>query len=245
MKVSFASLLASKKLSSLTVVLILVLAGGVSFYFYSQYQKAQDALRNPSAAAVEEAKTLVEKVGKLYALPQGETPTLATVSDKSKLADQSFFAHAENGDKVLIYNQAKKAILYRPSTNQIIEVAPVNNAPEVAGAADTQTASSSGTTLSSVSPTPAEVRVAVYNGTATVGLATNFAKQLEDKNLGLTIVKKDNANKKDYTKTLVVDVSGANKDKAAQLAKAINADVAPLPSGEDKPDADLLVIVGK
>ncbi|MBI5357887.1 hypothetical protein HZB74_03515 [Candidatus Saccharibacteria bacterium] len=59
-------------------------------------------------------------------VPQGEEPTIATVQDVSKLQNQAFFKNAQNGDKVLIYSQAKKAILYRPSTDKIIEVGPVN-----------------------------------------------------------------------------------------------------------------------
>ena len=59
-------------------------------------------------------------------LPTGETPTIATVTDASKLKDQAFFTNAVTGDKVLIYTNAKKAFLYRPSTNKIINIAPVN-----------------------------------------------------------------------------------------------------------------------
>lgn len=50
-----------------------------------------------------------------------ETPTIATVSDITKLQGQPFFAKAQNGDKVYVYSNAKKAILYRPSENKIIE----------------------------------------------------------------------------------------------------------------------------
>lgn len=46
--------------------------------------------------------------------------------DPEKLRDQPFFANAQRGDKVLIYANAKKAILYNPPSNKIIEVAPVN-----------------------------------------------------------------------------------------------------------------------
>jgi len=65
-------------------------------------------------------------VGKLMVLPEGETPTIATVSDPDKLKDQAFFAHAKTGDKVLIYAKAKKAILYSPTDNRIVEVAAID-----------------------------------------------------------------------------------------------------------------------
>lgn len=58
-------------------------------------------------------------------LPQDEQPTVATVLDKDKLKDQGFFVKAENGDKVVIYSKARKAILYRESAKKIIEVAPI------------------------------------------------------------------------------------------------------------------------
>lgn len=98
-------------------------------FFTVRYQNAQkeiERLTNPQEAVKEEKKQLQDRVGKLVALPEGETPTIATVSDVNKLKSQAFFAKAENGDKVLIYTQAKKAVLYRPSINKVIEVAPVN-----------------------------------------------------------------------------------------------------------------------
>lgn len=70
---------------------------------------------------------VVAKVSKLMVLPKGEVPTIATVSDKSKLVEQSFFQNAEDGDAVLIYQKAGSAILYRPSENRIINVGPVTN----------------------------------------------------------------------------------------------------------------------
>ncbi len=92
-----------------------------SWYFYSQWKKAV----NVSADNTQEVLSVAEEIGRHIQLPQDETPTLATVSDKEKLKDQQFFAAAENGDKVLIYSNARKAILYRPSIDRIIEVAPI------------------------------------------------------------------------------------------------------------------------
>ena len=119
----------------LMLLLILVASGGI-YYFYSlslKTSKKYDDLNkkyielrdDPTKAAQDEADALVKEVGKLITLPEDEVPTIASVLDKSALADQPFFVNAENGDKLLIYSKAKKAILYRPSVNKIIEVAPL------------------------------------------------------------------------------------------------------------------------
>ncbi len=76
--------------------------------------------------ATAEASQLLVEVGKLMVLPENEQPTIATVTDLEKLKDQPFFAKAQVGDKVLIYTSAKKAILYRPTENKIIELAPLS-----------------------------------------------------------------------------------------------------------------------
>ncbi|HUO50793.1 MAG TPA: hypothetical protein VMU25_04495 [Candidatus Paceibacterota bacterium] len=73
----------------------------------------------------EDSASIVAKVGALIELPQGEVPTVATVSDLSKLQGQAFFAHAKVGDIVLIYTGARKAYLYDPSENKLVEVAPI------------------------------------------------------------------------------------------------------------------------
>ena len=111
------------------LVIILVGAAGTAYYFYNEYQKSQEALNNPEKTAQEETQRLIDQMSQLIALPEADIangePTLATVQDKEKLKDQEFFANAENGDKVLIYANAKKAFLYRPTTNKVINVAPV------------------------------------------------------------------------------------------------------------------------
>ena len=90
------------------------------------YKKLRVLKQNPQMLAQEENKALVAKVGQLIVLPEGEEPTVATVNEPEKLKDQPFFANAKQGDKVLIYTKAKKAILYRTAENKIVEVAPVN-----------------------------------------------------------------------------------------------------------------------
>lgn len=116
----------NKALLIIIVIIVLIVAVLPSYYFYNQYKKAQSLLSSPTTSLNAQTKALVNEVGKLMVLPSGEQPTIATVSDITKLADQPFFSKAQNGDKVLIYTQAKKAILFRESINKIVEVAPVN-----------------------------------------------------------------------------------------------------------------------
>lgn len=107
------------------VVLVLLVIGlaGTSFTFY---KRSKDLTTNPQKVTQEENQKIIEAVGKLVLLPEGEAPTIATVTDAGKLrAGQAFFAKAADGDKVLIYTSALKAIMYRPSENKIIEIAPL------------------------------------------------------------------------------------------------------------------------
>ncbi len=112
-----------KKPINILLVCLLILAAAVASYFYYQYS---DLSKNPNKVAENETKSLVVAVGKLMLLPSDETPTVATVSDPSKLKDQPFFSKSQKGDRILLYVKSRKAILYRPTTNQIIEVAPIN-----------------------------------------------------------------------------------------------------------------------
>ena len=105
-------------------VILAVVAIIAAVYFYTQYSSIK---ANPQQISQQEVADLVTKVGNLYGgLPKDETPTVATVADPTALNSQPFFANAQKGDKVLIYNQARKAILYNPTENKIVEVAPIN-----------------------------------------------------------------------------------------------------------------------
>lgn len=102
------------------LIALLVITIGAGIYFY------QKAAETPKEQAALELGAIVARVGQLMILPEGETPTLATVSDPEKLKGQSFFARAQKGDVVLIYAAVRKAILYSPSLDKIVEIAPIN-----------------------------------------------------------------------------------------------------------------------
>lgn len=110
------------------VILVIALIGGLGAFggiYYKKYTDLKDA--SPEKLQQAQLEDTVEAVGKLYSLPKDEKPDIATVKDKEALKKQyPFFDQAENDDVVLIYKEAKLAILYRPSTNQLIKVGPVN-----------------------------------------------------------------------------------------------------------------------
>ncbi len=112
-------------LFSLIFLLAIVLLFLLGFYIKNKNELARFENSSTSSSKLE-AEDIINRVGKLLILPENETPTLATVNDPSKLRDQAFFANAKAGDIVLIYTKAEKAILYRPSENKIVEIAPFN-----------------------------------------------------------------------------------------------------------------------
>lgn len=212
-------------------------------YFYVQYQNLNKKVVKSADTKKKESEQLVKSLQDVILLPK-EEPVVATVTDKSKLAGQKFFAHAENGDKVLVFQKAKKAILYRPSEKKIIEVSNVTTNQETsqnAKVAGVQTETKPTPTISS------EIKVVIYNGTETAGIADIAQKQIEDEHIkNVKVIDTQKAIKKDYTESLVIDLSGKNKAVAGQLAKIVEGTIqTDVPEGETKPEADILIIVGK
>lgn len=212
------------KLAVPVAILVLAVIAGSGYYLYSQNQKP--SIQNP-ASTREEVKGLVSEVGKLIDLPKGEDPTVATVTDISKLQDQPFFQKAKNGDKVLIYTNAKKAILYDPLSKKVLDVAPINI----------------GTQSAQTTNLP---KVVLRNGTTTVGLTGQVETKIK-KTIQIDVVSKENAAKTDYDSTTIVVLNNSFKEVAEDIEKQLKGSaVGSLPAGEKKPEnADILIILGK
>ena len=88
--------------------------------------------------------------------------------------------------------------------------------------------------------------MALRNGTATVGLTNTIETKLKADNIAVNVSSKENAEKQNYDKTVVVILNDSAKDLGAVLAKDLNASVGELPEGEIKPkDTDIVIILGK
>lgn len=198
------------------IILILALAGFGGFYF----KKYQDLKKNPPStdqAAQAEVDRTVAAVGKLYSLPKDEKPSVATVKDKTKLKDQPFFDKAENGDVTLIYSNAKLAILYRPSTNKIINVSSVS--------------------IQSTKPTVKIIGDTAGRASIEQAIKTTYANDVTDGGTGDA--------KTTPIGITVVDLTGQNGTVVKKLADGLKGQVGNLPAGEDKPTGvDILIVVG-
>jgi hypothetical protein len=88
------------------------------------------------------------------------------------------------------------------------------------------------------------LKVALVNGTKTTGVTATLEQRIKDKKvLGIIVTTKSIAKSSNYQKTYVVDLVGKWKTQAEELAKLLGGEVA-TQSAEEKPAADLMVIVG-
>lgn len=120
---SFRSLLSSKLF---LIVLVVIIAMVPTYYFYHKSRVAEQQLNNPTIANKKAIDDIVSRVSRHIILPKDEQPTLASITDIDKVKEQPFFTNAQNGDKVLVYTQSRKAYLYRPGIDRLVEVAPLN-----------------------------------------------------------------------------------------------------------------------
>jgi hypothetical protein len=187
------------------ILIVLILFAGAGYWYF--------VIR--TGDIVRQNQTLINEVSKLAVVPNDEVPAVTTVVDETKV-NQEFLRPAKKGDKVLLYFQAGRAVVYRPSTHQIVNMGPLET------------------------PKP---RVFLRNGTTEKVLDTVAAKV--QSSTDFLLASRDESSKKDYQKTVVIDVTGNRPDVAQRLAKLIGATVIPLPDNESKPDADMMVIVGQ
>ncbi|HNZ86115.1 MAG TPA: hypothetical protein PLD95_00560 [bacterium] len=112
-----------KKLFKIIIIIILIV--GICFGVVVVYKKIKSNSYKLNMGDRGRSEKIIKRVSRLIELPSDEIPQVANVLNEEKLKDYPFFENAENGDNLLIYTKSMKVILYRPSTDKIIGVAPL------------------------------------------------------------------------------------------------------------------------
>jgi flagellar basal body-associated protein FliL len=126
---------------SLLILLFLISAASAGYFFWKfrQTQKqlvVLSSVEGQKEIAKKDTDELLAKLKKLMIVPENEDPVVATVTDRDALAkDQPFYANASNGDRVIAFLKNRKAIIYNPAKNIIVNVGPIFGETEAGNAA--------------------------------------------------------------------------------------------------------------
>lgn len=189
---------------------------------------------------------LLSHLQEIIDLP-ADRPTISTVKDLDPTATKNaFLNNAVNGDKMLIFRD--RALLFRPSTDKIINMVGVGNLTELPGASSSTPSSITDLSVSGgTSATASESAVAgavqtleIRNGTATAGQAKLWQSKMVAK--GYKVLAIGNAANDRYAETVLINLSG--KD-ASKLERELGVTaVSNLSGGETSSQADAVLIIG-
>jgi cytoskeletal protein RodZ len=116
------------RLSTLIIVILLVGLAGGAYYSYTKYNETKKEVEKLSTVQGQQelSKTqtqqLLGEMRNIIVLPDGEDPVVATITDVELLKGKEFYKDAQNDDRVVVFANAKKAYIYRPSTKTIVNV---------------------------------------------------------------------------------------------------------------------------
>lgn len=211
----------------LTIVIVVVILGGAGYWFFTKsgfvktFKMAQQIQKQQRLSA--EDQKVLDQLKELIELPTDITPTMAIVSDSTKLKEMQpvFFANAKNDDRLIIYPDM--AILFDPTANKIIKVGPVQFGQ---GASET-------------------VNFAIFNGSKKADAVENASAKILKEFNNAKIAAKGDASNSEYLNTIVVDLTGKNEAGCKTIAEKLGGIVSALPDGEKAPEGvQVLVIVG-
>lgn len=217
------------------LLVIGLIAFGWSFYNYNQTSQKLAVLTDPKLASqLNEKQTaeLLGKISKLIVLPQDKKPIVATIKDVETLAGrESFYTNAHNGDKLVIFQASRKAVLYDEDDNKIVNSGPIffNNADAAAKATEQAD----------------RLAIEIRNGSTNATAAADLRDRLKT-NYSFNVLRLGKAVKNTYTSTILVDnTDGTKTDLITALQKELGATVVKeVPQGEAAPRNEILIIVG-
>lgn len=171
------------------------------------------------------SQSIVGTVGQLMLLPTNEKPTIATVEDKAEIKDKFLAAHAQDGDRVLIYAKNRLVIVYRPGIHKIAAVGAVT--------ADQAAVEAQNATLT------------VLDGDSNPTKTQTVIATIKAAYPNLKVTNGGEANRKDFPYTIVIDYTNQKDNLQAALVTALSGKRGIQPPSEDKASTNLLLIVGK
>jgi hypothetical protein len=113
----------NNKRSLLIALAVIVILAGTAFAYY---KTSHETFQAPAQLSDAEVGDIVSAVGRHILLPADEKPLIATVADIDLLLEKEpFYKGAKNGDILLLYPNAGKAILYNQEGDIIVNVGPI------------------------------------------------------------------------------------------------------------------------
>jgi len=217
------------------------LAGSSVQFFLSEKTESADSMLSPDGQILESGNSIYLSSMTNFASfedspfaylngSHGPAGPVAIIDNADTLRSHPFFANVHNGDKLLMYKEDAKAVLFRPLTNEVIAFAPLDAVPS--------------TSYQQINGYPV---VALRNGMGTPYDMKTFEAELTYIEPNSVVVDNQNASRSGYPGSLIVDVVGDKKEEAHALAYKLRLIVSELPAGEFRPPAgvDFLVILGK
>lgn len=223
-----------QKLIIIILILFVIAAGGFIWAYnnYRQSQKVIQELRNKQQGqqmTEEQRQKLLSRVKKHMVLPE-EQPAIISINNPKELAKrEDFFKPAQENDLLLLYRN--KAILYRSSTDKIVDVQPVrtpNTSTQQRRRTNTSTQTNS-------------ISVDVRNGGAASGSASELAERLE-KRPQYTVTNVGNAATSTYRENILIHNNTETDISTLEQQLGVSS-TTELPQGESSSNADAIIIL--
>lgn len=103
-------------------LIIIVVFGFLYLFYVSDYKETFNQRK-----IERQTRSLIRNVSKIAILPN-ENPVIFTITDiDALLKEQAFFANSQNGDTLLIFPEAMKAVIYSEERKLVVNMGPVTS----------------------------------------------------------------------------------------------------------------------
>jgi hypothetical protein len=198
-------------------------------------------------------------------LPENETPVIVPVKEADQMdQSQSFYQGIQDGDYLVIFSEAKKAIIYRYTEDKIVNISTVfitkeesekqgyqiqstedDETSDISNEENSESQEESSTEENIESSEIEEINLEIRNGSTKIGAASQLKNDLREYEK-ITVNKIGNAINKNYDSTKIIDLSEGKKPNALDFLKnELEGDLLEeMPDQEPASNADILVIIG-